>query len=219
MILKFDGWPRKTIDTTSSFVLYFKAIRINNWWIQTGIIVRKCPCWGKNILTSVTLTFDLWPWCFAWTSLLSIIITPKNFMMIRWQEHCEQGIHSSNNNPPQPLDRWTNSRFMGQQVGNCRSFTLTHYLANLFAMHCGPRASPIVCPTLYPTHISFIPSQSTFPFLKFGYQRFDLKNPRSSSCMRSKFKVTNWVQHPIDSYPNPFGSMSIHPLIPMIELF
>ena len=37
------------------------------------------------------------------------------------------------------------------------------------------------------------------------------------SWVRSKFKVTTWVQHPIDSHP--FGSMSIHPLIPMIELF
>ena len=33
--------------------------------------------------------------------------------------------------------------------------------------------------------------------------------------MRSKFEVTTWVQHPIDSQP----FMSIHPLIPMIELF
>ena len=32
---------------------------------------------------------------------------------------------------------------MGQQVGNCKIFTLTHYLANLFAMHCDPRASPL----------------------------------------------------------------------------
>ena len=33
--------------------------------------------------------------------------------------------------------------------------------------------------------------------------------------MRLKFKVTTWVQHPLDSHP----FMSIHPLIPMIELF
>ena len=49
---------------------------------------------------------------------------------------------SENDNTPQPLDQWTNSPFMGQQVGNCKSFTLTHYLADLFAMHCDPRASP-----------------------------------------------------------------------------
>ena len=49
---------------------------------------------------------------------------------------------SENDNTPQPLDQWTNSPFMGQQVGNCKSFTLTHYLAELFAMHYDPRASP-----------------------------------------------------------------------------
>ena len=42
------------------------------------------------VLTSVTLTFDLWPWSFAWTSLLSLVITPKNFMMKRWWEHNEK---------------------------------------------------------------------------------------------------------------------------------
>ena len=46
---------------------------------------------------------------------------------------------SENDNTPQPLDQWTNSPFISQQVGNCKSFTLTHYLADLFAMHRGPR--------------------------------------------------------------------------------
>ena len=57
-------------------------------WIQTGVRVRKRLSW---VLTSVTLTFDLWPWPFAWTSLVTIVITPENFMMIRWWEHGEQG--------------------------------------------------------------------------------------------------------------------------------
>ena len=34
----------------------------------------------------------LWPWPFAWTSLLSLVITPENFMMIRWWEHGEKGV-------------------------------------------------------------------------------------------------------------------------------
>ena len=58
-------------------------------WIQTGVRVRKRLSW---VLTSVTLTFDLWPWPFAWTSLLTIVITPENFMMIRWWEHGERGV-------------------------------------------------------------------------------------------------------------------------------
>ena len=58
-------------------------------WIQTGVTVRKWLSW---VLTSVTLTFDLWPWPFAWTSLLSLVITPKNFMMIRSWEHSQKGV-------------------------------------------------------------------------------------------------------------------------------
>ena len=50
---------------------------------------------------------------------------------------------SENDNTPKPLDQWTNSPFIGQQVGNCKSFTLTHYLADLFAMHRGPRSIPM----------------------------------------------------------------------------
>ena len=58
-------------------------------WIQPGVAVRKRLSW---VVTSATLTFDLWPWPFAWTSLLSLVITPENFMMIRWWEHSEKGV-------------------------------------------------------------------------------------------------------------------------------
>ena len=61
----------------------------HHMWIQTRVTVRKRLSW---VLTSVTLTFDLWPWSFAWTSLLSLVITPENFMMIRWWEHGEKGV-------------------------------------------------------------------------------------------------------------------------------
>ena len=61
----------------------------HHMWIQTGVTVRK-RC--SRVVTSVTLTFDLWPWPFAWTSLLSLVITPENFMMIRWWEHGEKGV-------------------------------------------------------------------------------------------------------------------------------
>ena len=46
----------------------------------------------NSVLTSVTLTFELWPCPFVWTSLLSLVITPENFMMIRWGEHSERGV-------------------------------------------------------------------------------------------------------------------------------
>ena len=77
---------------------------------------------------------------------------------------------SENDNTPQPLDQWTNSPFIGQQAGNCKSFILTHYLADLFAMHRGhaPKVNPIVHPTSYPTHIPFILCESTLPFLNYN---------------------------------------------------
>ena len=58
-----------------------------NMWIQTGVTVRKLL---KGVMTSVTLTFELWPWPFAWTSLPPLVITPEHFMMIRWWEHCRK---------------------------------------------------------------------------------------------------------------------------------
>ena len=58
-------------------------------WIQTGVTVRKQL---SGVMTSVTLTFDLWPWTLAWASFLSMVITPENFMMIRWQEHSEKSV-------------------------------------------------------------------------------------------------------------------------------
>ena len=61
----------------------------HHMWIQTGARVRKRLSW---VMTSVTLTFDLWPWPFAWTSLLSLVITPENFVAIWWQEHSEKGV-------------------------------------------------------------------------------------------------------------------------------
>ena len=57
--------------------------------IPTGVTVRKRLSW---VVTSVTLTFDLWPWPFAWTSLWSLVITPENFMMIRWWKHSQKGV-------------------------------------------------------------------------------------------------------------------------------
>ena len=61
----------------------------HHMWIQTGVTVRKRLSW---VVTSVTLTFDLWPWPFAWTSLLSLVITPENFVMIRRWEHSQKGV-------------------------------------------------------------------------------------------------------------------------------
>ena len=61
----------------------------HHMWIQTGVTVRKRLSW---VVTSVTLTFDLWPRPFAWTLRWSLVITPENFMMIRWWEHSQKGV-------------------------------------------------------------------------------------------------------------------------------
>ena len=46
----------------------------HHMWIATGV------SW---VLTSATFTFDLWPWPFVWTSLRSLVITPK---ISRWYD-------------------------------------------------------------------------------------------------------------------------------------
>ena len=61
----------------------------HHMWIQTGVTVRKRLSW---VVTSVTLTFDLWPWPLAWISLLSLVKTPENFVMIRWWKHSQKGV-------------------------------------------------------------------------------------------------------------------------------
>ena len=61
----------------------------HHMWIQAGVTVRKRL---NGVMTSVTLTFDLWPWPFPWTSRRLMVITPENFRMIRWWEHSEKGV-------------------------------------------------------------------------------------------------------------------------------
>ena len=60
----------------------------HHMWIQT-VTVRKRLSW---VMTSVTLTFDLWPWPFAWTLPWSLVITSENFMMIWCWEHSQKGV-------------------------------------------------------------------------------------------------------------------------------
>ena len=74
----------------------------HHMWIQTGVTVRKRLSW---VVTSVILTFDLWPWTFAWTSLLSLVITRKNFVIIRWEEHSEKGVRQTDGRTDRQTDR------------------------------------------------------------------------------------------------------------------
>ena len=86
--LKFDGWPWKTIVhlfyAISSFMHH--CIAIGQFKLESG----NAQIGAKFVLNSVTLAFELWPRPLAWTSLLSMVITSENFMMIWWQKHCEK---------------------------------------------------------------------------------------------------------------------------------
>ena len=94
-------------------------------WIQTGVTVRKRLSW---VVTSVTLTFDLWPWPFAWTSLLSLVITPENFMMIRWWEHSEKGVtDGQTDRQTDGRTDWTSHIAAWSQLKIRRPLLLQHY--------------------------------------------------------------------------------------------
>ena len=56
----------------------------HHMWIQTGVAVRKRLSW---VLTSVTLTFDLWPWPLTWTLFWSMVITPEKLECGTWYHH------------------------------------------------------------------------------------------------------------------------------------
>ena len=90
--LKFDGWPWKTIGhffyATSSFLHNCVAICEFKLELQS----RNTQMGAQFVLTSLTLTFDLWPWPFAWTSLLAMAKLPENFTMIRWKKHNKKGV-------------------------------------------------------------------------------------------------------------------------------
>ena len=54
-------------------------------------------------------------------------------------------------------------------------------------------------------------------FWDTAISKFDNENSRSRSWVRSKLKITIWVQHSVDSHP--FRSMSIWHPIPELQLF
>ena len=68
------------------------------------VMVPKRLIW---VLTSVTLTFYLWPRTFAQTSLLSLVIPPENFMMIPWWEHSEKGVTGTDRQRDRQTERQT----------------------------------------------------------------------------------------------------------------
>ena len=113
-------WPwNLTNDIENNRAPFLSKIKLcasfqRHMWIQTGVTVRKRL---SGVMTSGTLTFDLWPWPFAWTSLLSMVITPENCVMIRWQGHGEKGVTDRR------TDRQTDRQTVDVQIWKWLSLT------------------------------------------------------------------------------------------------
>ena len=84
--LKFDRWPCKTIGHL--FYAFQAMCMISLPYANSNL--SYSPETAKLGIDLCDL--DLWPWPFEWTSLLSMVITPENFVMIRWQEHGGKGV-------------------------------------------------------------------------------------------------------------------------------
>ena len=119
ILAKFQNDPWKFTDVRALTVIF--RVRSCKMWKKFAKIFF-CQLWKKPE--------------FILINILSPTFVP-NLVTLAWTRRSE------NDNTPQPLDQWMNSPFIGQQVGNCKSFTLTHYLADLFAMHRGPRSIPL----------------------------------------------------------------------------
>ena len=70
-------WPwNLRDDLTNNRAPFLSNIKLyasfhHHMWIQTGVTDQKPLSW---VITSLTLTFDIWAWPFARTSLLSLVI-------------------------------------------------------------------------------------------------------------------------------------------------
>ena len=95
VLCDLEIWRMTLKNNRAPLLCYFKlcASFHSHPWIQNGVTVQKCQIWVKisDFLSCVTLAFDLWHWPLAWISLLSLVITPENFMIRRW-EHSEKGV-------------------------------------------------------------------------------------------------------------------------------
>ena len=95
----------------------------HHMWIQTWVTVRKRSSW---VVTSVT--FDLWPWPSAWTLLWSLVITPKNFMLIRWWEHSQKGVTDGQKENTICRAAWSQLKTIGHLFYATSSF-VHHFIA------------------------------------------------------------------------------------------
>ena len=135
-------WPWNLTDGNRApllSIIKLYASSHHHMWIQTGVTVRKRLSW---VVTSVTLTFDLWPWPFARTSLLSLVITLENFMMIGWWEHSQKGVtdRRTDGQTDGQTDRqtdWTIHRAAWSQLKSRSSKIEFLVQFSQFSLYCG----------------------------------------------------------------------------------
>ena len=106
---------------------------LHHKWIQTGVTVRKRLSW---VVTSVNLTFDLWPWPFAWTLPWSVVITPENFVMIRWWEHSQKG--ATDRQTDGQTDRRTENTIHRTAWSQLKTIGHLFYASSNFVQHFVP---------------------------------------------------------------------------------
>ena len=102
LAISFPVWPWNLTDDlekqqgTSSMLLQALCIiskpSVNSKWSYSP----EKPNSGQNRQFFLPCDLKIWRMTlknnFAWTSLLSLVITPENFMKIRWWEHSETGV-------------------------------------------------------------------------------------------------------------------------------
>ena len=86
-------WPWNLTDDleklqgTSSMLLQALCI------ISSSYVNSNCSYSPETVKLGYDLCdLDLWTWPFVWASLLSLVITPENFVMIQWWEHSQKGV-------------------------------------------------------------------------------------------------------------------------------
>ena len=91
-------WPWNLTDdlekNRAPLPCYFKlcASFHSHWWVRTRVTVRKRPNQGKNCFDLRDV--ELWPLTMNFCMDITFVNGNNswNFMMIRWQEHCEKGV-------------------------------------------------------------------------------------------------------------------------------
>ena len=107
---------------------------------------------------------------------------------------------SENDYTPQSRDQWTNSPFMGQQVGHCKSFKIQDQ-----GHGWGESWKPQHGSNILSTRIPFVPCQSAIPFL--GYYFFKIWPWKSKVNVMVEVEIES---HKVGATSYGLTSLSFH---------